>query len=114
MPAKRIQKPAAQQKKMKPTGFFQQCADIAVVINLILPILISIFLVITLFYTVAVKKSYTLVYPILGALFVFAIVIGLTLLLYRYFPSALCVLFLINLVMSFFTIVFVQQDEKKQ
>ena len=108
---KQSKKPT-QQKKNK-VGFFKRCADIAVVLNLLLPILLSIFLIITLFYAVAKKKGSTLIYPILYGLLALFFIIGFTLLLYKYFPDALCVLFLLNLVFSLYTLAFVRDEEKK-
>lgn len=110
---KQVQKPT--QKNHKKVGFFKRCADIAVVINLLLPVLISIFLIIALVYAVA-KKNSTLIYPIIYFLLTFLFIIGITLLLYKYFPDALCVLFLLNLVFTFYTLAFVPiipEEEKK-
>lgn len=113
MPVKQIKKPVQQNKKV---GFFKRCADIAVVINLLLPILISIFLSIALVYAVA-KKNSLLIYPIIYFLLTFLFIIGITLLLYKYFPDALCVLFLLNIIFSFYTLAFVpfgpEEEQKK-
>ena len=113
MPVKRNKIIRKQQKK--PVGFFKRCADIAVVLNLLLPTLISIFLIIALVYAIA-KKNSTLIYPIIYFLLTFLFIIGITLLLYKYFPDALCVLFLLNLVFTFYTLAFVPfvpEEEKK-
>lgn len=123
MPVKQQKKPLLQKKpqqQKKKVGFFKRCADVAVVLNLLLPILISLFLIATLVYALAKKKSTAslFIYPILFGLFVLFLLIGITLLLYKYFPDALCVLFLVNLVFSFFTLASVpfghDGDEKKK
>lgn len=103
------------QQKKKTVGFFKQCADIAVVLNLLLPVLISIFLIIALVYAIA-KKNSNLIYPIIYLLLTFMFIIGITLLLYKYFPDALCVLFILNIIFSFYTLAFVPlvpEEEKK-
>ena len=113
MPVKQIKKQT--QQKKKPVGFFKQCADIAVVLNLLLPVLISIFLIIALVYAIA-KKNSNLIYPIIYLLLTFMFIIGITLLLYKYFPDALCVLFILNIIFSFYTLAFVPlvpEEEKK-
>jgi len=121
MPVKQQKKTVRKQQVKKPqqqkktVGFFKRCADIVVVINLLLPVLLSIFLIITLLYAVAKKKDSTLIYPMLYGLLALFVLIGITLLLYKYFPDALCVLFLVNLVFSFFTLAsvpFGQEEEE--
>lgn len=107
------------QQQKKTVGFFKRCADIAVVLNLLFPILISLFLIATLVYGLAKKESTAslFIYPILFSLFVLFVLMGITLLLYKYFPDALCVLFLVNLVFSFFTLAsvpFGQEEEAKK
>lgn len=108
---KQTKKPQQQNKKV---GFFKRCADVAVVLNLLLPILISIFLIIALIYAL-VKKNSGLIYPIIYFLLTFLFIIGITLLLYKYFPDALCVLFLLNIIFSLYTLAFVPfgVEEKK-
>lgn len=98
----------------KDEGFFKKCADIAVVLNLIIPVMLTILLFITLLYDVAVKNSTDMIYPILYALIYVLVIIGVTLFLYRYFPAALCILFLLNLVVSFYTLMFVKDGEMKK
>jgi len=48
-----------------------------------------------------------LLIPILYALLLLFFIIGITLLLYKYFPDALCVLFILNLFFSLYTMTFI-------
>ena len=105
-----------QQHRNKPGHevFFRKCADIAVVINLIFPVISGIILIFGLFYALfAVKENKgTIIYMILVGLVVIAVSIGITLALYRYFPSALCVLFILNVVFSLYSLTFMPKEVK--
>lgn len=96
-----------QQSKPGQRGFFKQCADIAIVINLLLPIIVSIILIVGLFYSIATKQNHQTISMILMALLILFVSMGITILLYRYFPSALCVLFIWNVLLSFYSLAFV-------
>ena len=101
-----IRKPTKQQKQTqtrKPTqkvGFFNGCAEVAWVLNMITYIMLIVILTITLLYILITKKGNEFIPLIVFAIIVFVVCIGLTFFLYRYFPTALCVLFLMNLVFS--------------
>lgn len=91
-------------KKQQQTGW-TKCAKIAKVINLIIPILMSIGLLIAIIVLISQKKTQA-VMPLAILLVIFLVLIGIVLWLYRRFPAAMCILFIINIVFSLFSIIF--------
>lgn len=94
---KTIQKPIQNKQQI---GFFRKCSNVVKVITLIVPVIISIILSITLIIMAVKKIPHK--EPVAYALLSFIVIIITTLVLHRYLPGVMCILFLIQLLLIVF------------
>ncbi len=93
-----------QSKKQQQTGW-TKCAKIAKVLNLIIPILITIGLTIAIIVLV-VQKNTKPIGPLVILLVIFLLLIALVVWLYNSFPAVMCVLFILNIMFAITPIIF--------
>lgn len=92
---------AKQQKKIKSArspDIYKRCAKVAMVVNVFLPIFACLILTSVLVQSLVEKKNLHIIPNIIFFIVLFLIIIALTFLLYRYFPDALCFLFVFNII----------------